>query len=418
MLARLLGTALEAVAPERCLPPHLPPPPRHGRTVVLGAGKAAASMARAVERRWEGPLEGLVVVPDGHGLACERVEVLEAAHPLPDERGLAAAERLLALARGAEPGDLVLALLSGGGSALLSLPAPGLSLGEKREVLAALLRRGAAIGEINLVRRHLSSIKGGRLALAASPARVVTLIVSDVPGDDPALVASGPTVAGEGSPQDAREVLERYGVERSLALEDHLRSAGARGPAPGDTRLAGNETVIVASARTALVAAAGAARRAGIKPHLLGAALEGDARRLGEEHAALALRTAEGGGPVAPPCVLLSGGETAVPLRGEGRGGRNTEYLLALALGLCGHPAVWALAADTDGIDGSAGAAGARCAPDTLARASAAGLAPGDFLERNDSASFFVTLGDLVVTGPTLTNVSDFRAVLIGELEG
>jgi hydroxypyruvate reductase len=370
-------------------------------------------MARAVETRWEVSLSGLVVVPDGHGLACERIEVVEAAHPHPDERGRAAAKRLLDLAHGAGAGDLVLALVSGGGSSLLTLPAGNITQDEKRRVLADLLGRGAAVSEINLVRSHLSAIKAGRLALAAVPTRTVTLLISDVPGDDPALVASGPTVASGSTPLDAQRVLERYTIEASPALSDHLRLDATDAPAPGDARLAGNEIVLVAGARDALNAAAAAARALGITPHILGTALEGESRELAREHAEVALRIRRGEGPLDPPCVLLSGGETTVSVLGDGRGGRNGEYLLALALALEGEPQVWALAADTDGIDGTMDNAGALCPPDLLARAAAAGVEPGARLERNDSYGFFSALGELVVTGPTRTNVSDFRAILV-----
>jgi hydroxypyruvate reductase len=307
----------------------------------------------------------------------------------------------------------VLGLFSGGGSSLLNLPARGITLEDQRQVGCALLRSGAAIRETNVVRRHLSAIQGGHLALACWPARIVTLLISDVPGDDPAHIASGPTVPDATTRLDALEVLERYGVRLPRRVVEHLRGDSEDDPSPGDPRLAANEVVTVATARNALEAAAEAARRSGITPHVLGAALEGEARELGEKHADLARRILREGAPVAPPFVLLSGGETTVTLRGEGRGGRNTEYLLSLAMGLKGHSGIWALAADTDGIDGSGDNAGALCPPDILARATDAGLKAKSFLEGHDSYGFFGALGELVVTGPTLTNVSDFRAILV-----
>jgi hydroxypyruvate reductase len=408
LLERLFRAALKAADPCVCTPPHLPPPPR-GRTVVAAYGKAAAAMARAVEEHWTGPLSGLAVTRYGHAVACERIEVVEAAHPLPDDAAVRAAERMLGLVSGLGPDDLVLALASGGGSSLLTLPAPGIGLEDKRAVGRALLASGAPIGEINTVRRHLSAIKGGRLALAAAPARVETLVISDVPGDDPAEVASGPTVADASTPAAALAILERRGIEAPPRVRAWLASAEPP-PKPGDPRLAHVAPPrIVASARLALEAAAAEARAAGVEPVMLGDALEGEARDLGRAHAALA----RGDGREGPPTVLLSGGETTVTVHGQGRGGRNTEYLLGLALALDGHPRAHALACDTDGIDGVEDNAGAVIAPDTLARAAARGLDPAAMLDANDAYSLFQALGDLVVTGPTRTNVNDFRAVLV-----
>ena len=422
LLRHLFLTAVDAVSAERVVPTHLPAPPANGRTVVLGAGKAAAAMAAAVERRWPGPLSGLVVTRYGHAVPLERVEVVEAGHPLPDASGLTAAARMLELAAGLRGDDLVLCLFSGGGSALLPCPAPGVDLAVKLDVTRRLLRSGATIAEINCVRSHLSAIKGGWLAVACAPARVVTLVISDVPGDDPAAVASGPTVADATTFADALAVLRRYDVKAPAAI-DHLR-AGDRGgpgdpaetPKPGDPRLVRTETRVVARAADALAAAAQEARAAGLVPIVLGDTIEGEARGVAADHARRALDIAAGaslGASTGSLHVMLSGGETTVTVRGPGRGGRNAEYVLALAIALAGDPRVAALAADTDGIDGTEDNAGAIIDPTTLARAAAAGLDPHAALADNDAYGFFVGLGDLVVTGPTRTNVNDFRAVLI-----
>jgi glycerate 2-kinase len=404
-LKSLFDAAVAAADPARILPAHLPPRPK-GRLVVLGAGKAAASMARAVERHYGAPIEGLVVTRYGHAVACDFIEVVEAAHPTPDAAGLAAAQRILERARALGPDDLGLCLISGGGSALLALPAPGLTLGDKQAINGALLRSGAPISAMNAVRKHLSAIKGGRLAAAAFPARLLTLIISDVPGDDPAVVASGPTVGDPTTFADALRILRDYGVSEPRAALDHLERAQDETPKPGDPRLGASEVRVIGAARLSLEAAAGAAREAGVTPIILGDAIEGEAREVAREQARLALQ-AQG------PCVLLSGGETTVTVRGQGRGGRNSEYLLALALALNGAPGVFALAADTDGIDGMSDHAGARIAPDTLARARAAGFDPAQVLADNSSGALFEALGDGVTTGPTLTNVNDFRAILV-----
>ena len=342
-----------------------------------------------------------------------RVEVVEAAHPVPDAAGRRAAERILAMVAGLSADDLVLCLISGGGSALLALPAPGLTLAHKQEVNRLLLRSGADIAQMNCVRKHLSAIKGGRLAAAAAPARVVTLIISDVPGDDPASIASGPTVPDPTSFADARAILARYEIVPPAPVRAHLEAGAEETPKPGDARLTRAETVLIARPRDALEAASARARDAGIEPLILGDAIEGEAREVARDMAGSALQAAQHGRPAAPPCVLLSGGETTVTLRGKGRGGRNAEFLLALALALDGAPGIFALACDTDGIDGTEDNAGALIGPETLVRARAAGLDPEARLADNDGYGFFAALGDLVVTGPTLTNVNDFRAILV-----
>ncbi len=416
LLRALFEAALGAADPKLAVPPHLPPQgsslPK-GRTLVIGAGKAAATMAQAVEESWNGPLEGLVVTRYGHAVPCQNIEVVEAAHPVPDEAGRAAAERILNMVQGLSPDDLVICLISGGGSALLALPAPGLTLAHKQEVNRALLRSGAGITQMNCVRKHLSAIKGGRLAAAAAPARVVTLIISDVPGDDPASIASGPTVPDPTSFADARAILARYGIEPPAPMRAHLETAAEETPKPGDARLARAETRLIARPQDALEAAATRARAAGVAPVILGDAIEGEAREVARVMAAIARQVARHGQPAAAPCVLLSGGETTVTVTGQGRGGRNAEFLLGLAIALDGAPGIFALACDTDGIDGSEDNAGAILGPDSLARAEAAGLDAKARLADNDGYGFFAALGDLVVTGPTLTNVNDFRAILV-----
>jgi hydroxypyruvate reductase len=406
----MFRAAVDAASPSLCIPPHLPGPPT-GRTLVVGAGKAAASMAAAVEAHWpaDKPLEGLVVTRYGHALPCARIEVVEAAHPVPDAAGQAAALRMLSLVQGLTPDDLILCLISGGGSALLSAPAAGITLAEKRAVNQALLRSGAAIGEMNCVRKHLSAIKGGRLAAAASPTPMLTLMISDVPGDDPSVIASGPTVGDPTTREQAREILARYAIAVPDSVARHLADPASESPKPGAPTLAHVRNVMVATPRASLDAAADVARAAGYAPIILGDDIEGEARDVAADHAALArARLAEGA-----PCVLLSGGETTVTVRGKGRGGRNAEFLLALAVALDGQPGISALAADTDGIDGTEDNAGAIITPETAARAAAAGLDLSAYLARNDAYSAFSALGDLVVTGPTLTNVNDFRALVV-----
>jgi glycerate 2-kinase len=417
LLRALLDAALAAADPARVLPPKLPPPPR-GRTVVVGAGKAAAAMAQAVEQHWPGPLSGLVITRYGHGVPCRHIEVVEAGHPVPDAAGTRAAERILASVRGLGADDLVLFLASGGGSALMALPAPGLALEDKRAVTRALLKSGATIGEINCVRKHLSAIKGGRLAAAAAPAAVVTLAISDVPGDDPAVIASGPTVPDPTTFAEARAILAKHGIVPPPAIAAHLAAAAEESPKPGDPRLARSTVVLLARPQDALLAAADVARHAGIVPLVLGDAVEGEAREVALVHAAIARQAAAGKLVVgervlALPALLLSGGETTVTVRGGGRGGRNAEFLLALAVALDGAAGIHALAADTDGIDGTEDNAGALYGPDTAARAAAAGIDLRARLADNDGYGAFHALGDLVVTGPTLTNVNDFRAILV-----
>jgi hydroxypyruvate reductase len=411
-LRALFDAAVASAAPAEAVPARLPPPPP-GRTVVVGMGKAAAAMAAAVEAHWTGPLSGLVVTRYGHGVPCRRIEVALAAHPVPDAAGEDAARRILGLVRGLGPDDLVLCLISGGGSALAALPAPGLTLADKQAVGRALLTSGAAIGEINTVRKHLSAIKGGRLAKAAAPARLTALLISDVPGDDPAVIASGPTVPDPTTFADARAILARYAITPPEAVARHLAAALEETPKPGDRAFDRASIVMVASPQGALEAAAAVARREGVRPLILSDRIEGEARDAARFHAAIALQAAMRGQPAAAPCVILSGGETTVTVRGAGRGGRNAEFLLALALALEGRTGIHAIAGDTDGIDGTQDNAGAIIAPDTLERARALGIDSKQRLDGNDGYGFFAALGDLVVTGPTLTNVNDFRAILV-----
>ena len=417
LLLRMFQAAVQSAQPAHCVPPHLPRPEDvPGRLVVIGAGKASAAMARAVEDHWAGPVSGLVVTRYGYSVPCEHIEIAEAAHPVPDAAGEAAALRMLEMCSGLRTEDTVLCLISGGGSALLPLPLPGITLADKQALARALLRSGATIREMNCVRRHLSAIKGGRLAAACHPARVLTLLISDVPGDDPADIASGPTVADASTCADALAILERYRIEVPVAVRALLDSGEGESIKPGDPRLARAETRIVAAPQQALEAAAQVARGAGYAAHILGDALEGEARDMGTVLAGIARQVAERGQPVGAPCVLLSGGESTVTLRepdAAGRGGRNVEFLLACALALAGHPRIHGLAADTDGVDGQEEVAGAVLTPDTLARAWALGLNPQSSLAAHDGHGFFGALGDAVVTGPTLTNVNDFRALLI-----
>jgi len=408
-LLDIFRAAVAAAQAEQCVPPHLPKPPK-GRTIVVGAGKAAAAMARAVETHWPGPLQGVVVTRDGYGVKCERIEMIEAAHPVPDARGRAAAGRILQAVQGLTADDLVLCLVSGGASALLTMPAQGMTLEDKQAVNRALLRSGAAIGEINTVRKHLSAIKGGRLAAAAHPARVVTLLISDVPGDDPATIGSGPTVPDPTTYADARAVIAKYGFAVPASVRARLDARADETPKPGDPRLARASAAIIATPRQALEAATAKTRALGYESVVLGDRIEGEAREVGREHARMALELSKQGGKRA----ILSGGELTVTIRGEGRGGPNAEYMMAMALELNGAPDIHALAGDTDGIDGSEDNAGAVIAPDTLARASAKGLDAAAMLAVNDSYRYFQALDDLLMTGPTFTNVNDLRVILIG----
>lgn len=412
LLRRMFAAAIEAAQPVHCIPTNLPAPPK-GRCIVVGAGKASAEMARVVENHWRGPLEGLVVTRYGYAVPCQRIEILEASHPVPDEAGLAAAGRILQRVSGLTADDLVLCLISGGGSALLPLPLEGLTLEDKQLVNRVLLKSGATINEMNCVRRHLSAIKGGRLAAACHPARVVTLLISDVPGDKPSDIASGPTVADPSTCADALAILRRYGITLPRQVQEVLESGRGESIKPGDDRLRGSATHIIATPQMALEAAAKVARAAGITPHILGDSIEGEARDVGKVMAGVARQIALHGQPLTAPCVLLSGGETTVTVRGTGRGGRNVEFLLSLGVALNGLPGVHALAGDTDGVDGQEEIAGAYLAPDSLQRAWALGMRPQDRLADNDGHGFFGALGDAIVTGPTLTNVNDFRAILI-----
>ena len=417
LLRRMFDAAIAAAQPALCVPPALPEKPE-GRLIVIGAGKASAEMARAVEAHWDGPLTGLVVTRYGYAVPCERIEIVEAAHPVPDAAGLQAARRMLDRVQGLSADDTVLCLISGGGSSLLPLPLDGITLADKQLINQQLLRSGASIGEMNCVRRHLSAIKGGRLAAACHPARVVTLLISDVPGDDPRDIASGPTVADASTCADALDIIRRYGLELPDHVLDVLRSGRGESVKPGDPRLARAEVRLVATPQMALQAAAQVARQAGVTPYILGDSIEGEAREVGKVMAAMALQAVNHDQPFDQPCVLLSGGETTVTVRGQGRGGRNVEFLLACALALRGTGGIYGLAGDTDGVDGQEEIAGATIAPDTLARAWEQGLRPGDALDDNDGHGFFQALGDSVVTGPTLTNVNDFRALLVAAPAG
>ena len=412
LLRAMFDAAVAAAQPALCLSPHLPAPPR-GRTIIIGAGKASAAMARALEDHWPGPLEGLVVTRYGYEVPCERIEIMQAAHPVPDEQSLLASRHLRERVSGLGPDDLVIALISGGGSSLLVEPAPGLTLNDKQAVNKALLASGASISEMNCVRRHLSTIKGGRLAAACHPARLLTLLISDVPGDDPADIASGPTVADRSTRADALDILARYRIDVPPAAARWLAGDDSETLKQGDARLAASEVRMITAPQLALEAAARVARDAGLATYILGDSLEGEARDVGKVHAGIARQVALRGQPVAAPCVLLSGGETTVTLRGQGRGGRNVEFLLSLAVALDGQPGVHAMAGDTDGVDGAEEIAGACIGPDTLRRAWALGINPRASLDANDGHGFFQALGDSVVTGPTLTNVNDFRAIII-----
>lgn len=411
-LENLFRAAVAAADPKLCIKGHLPEKPP-GRTIVIGAGKASAAMAAAVETHWDGPLEGLVITRYGHGVPCSHIEIVEASHPVPDAAGQAAAARIVGLVSGLNEDDLVLCLISGGGSALMSAPAQGLNLEDKQDLNRQLLACGATISEMNCVRKHLSAVKGGRLAAAAYPARVVSLLISDIPGDDPAAVASGPTVPDPTTAADARAIVAKYGIVLTDAMRSFLASEAAETPAADDPRFARVDTRMIATPAMALDAAAQQARAQGYNLHSLGDAIEGESRDVGRTQAEVARSIAQGHGPVSAPAVVLSGGETTVTLTGSGRGGPNAEFALGLAIALDGHPAISAFAGDTDGIDGSQDNAGAVVLPGTLADAVNAGADAAVYLENNDAYGFFETVGGLVITGPTLTNVNDFRAILI-----
>ena len=412
LLRQMFDAAIAAAQPALCLPAHLPPPPK-GRTIVIGAGKASAAMARALEDNWAGPLEGLVVTRYGYDVPCQRIEIVQAAHPVPDAAGLAASQRIAQMVEGLTADDLVIALISGGGSSLLVAPAEGLTLADKQAVNAALLASGATISEMNCVRRHLSSLKGGRLGALCHPAQLLTLLISDVPGDSPMDIASGPTVADSTSCADALAIVQRYQIAMPEAMRALLESGSGETVKPGDPRLQHSNVRMITAPQMALEAAASVAKAAGITPYILGDSLEGEARDVAKTLAGITRQVVLRGQPFQTPCVLLSGGETTVTIRGKGRGGRNVEFLLALAVALGDLDGVFALAGDTDGVDGIEEIAGAILTPDTAHRAWAQGMNPRSFLDNNDAHSFFQALGDSVVTGPTLTNVNDFRAILI-----
>ena len=436
-LRALYDAAVMRALPAHTMAAYLPAPPKqgHGRTLVLGAGKAAGAMAAALDALWpaDAPMSGLVVTRYGHVPAAYkarpgRIEVIEAAHPVPDDAGRHAAARIAQLARGLTAHDLVIALISGGGSALLALPAAGLTLEDKQAVNKALLSSGAAIDEMNCVRKHLSAIKGGRLAVMCAPARILTLLISDVPGDAPEVIASGPTVPDATSCADALAICKRYGIALPAAARAGLQSGAFETPKPGDAVFTGHQVKMIATPQQSLEAAAAVARTAGIAAHILSDQIEGESREVGKVHAALARAVADHDAPFKTPCVILSGGETTVTVKSRGqsqndahgatvlppgRGGRASEFLLGCAIALQGHPRVYVLAADTDGIDGVEDNAGAIVTPSTLARAAASGLKAVDSLDRNDAYHFFKPIGDLVITGPTFTNVNDFRALLI-----
>lgn len=412
LLADMFAAAVNAARPENCLAAHLPPPPK-GRTVVIGAGKASAAMARVAEQHLQGNVSGCVVTRYGHAVDCQHIEIIEAAHPVPDQAGIQAARQILDLVSNLTADDLVIALISGGGSALLPMPAPGITLSDKQEINRQLLRSGATISQMNTVRRHLSAIKGGHLAAACYPARVVNLIISDIPGDNPADVASGPTVADTTTCADALEILQRYKVDVPDSVRRILEEGASETVKPDHPHMTNVDTRVIASSQHALMAAADVARQAGITPVVLGDAIEGESREVAIVMAAIANQVRRHGQPVQAPCVLLSGGETTVTVRGEGRGGRNVEFLLSLALALQGADHVYAVAGDTDGVDGQEETAGAFVFPDTLERAHTLGMAPRHFLDNNNAHEFFERLDNSLVTGPTLTNVNDFRAILV-----
>ena len=412
LLRKMFDAAVASAQPETCLPAFLPPRPA-GRTIVIGAGKASAAMAQAVERHWRGPLEGLVVTRYGYAQPCKHIEIIEAAHPVPDAASLTAAQRMLRTVHGLTADDLVICLVSGGASALLALPLEPLTLDELRVVNLALLRSGASINEMNCVRRHISAIKGGRLAAACHPAKLLNLLISDVPGDNPINIGSGPTVADPTTCADALDIIRRYELTLPAAAMRVLQEGVGESIKADDCRLAGNETHLVVTPQIALNAAAAVADAVGVPALILGDSVEGEARDVGKVMAAMALQVARHGQPHAAPCILLSGGETTVTIKGDGRGGRNVEFLLSLGIALDGCENVYALAGDTDGVDGQEEIAGAYLTPDSLSRAWNLGVNPKNALKNNDGHGFFQTLGDSIVTGPTYTNVNDFRAIFI-----
>ena len=413
LLRRMFDAAIEAAQPIHCLPKFLPPSP-HGRLIVIGIGKASAAMAKAFEDSWTGDdFTGLALTRYGYQVPCRRIEVIEAAHPVPDVAGLCASRRIFEKVSDLAPEDTVLFLISGGGSALLTLPLDGISLEDKQAVNRALLKSGATITEMNAIRRHLSAIKGGRLAAACHPAKVINLLISDVPGDHPGDIASGPTVPDATTCEDALALVRRYQMELPASAMDALASGRGESVKPDDPRMANIETHLITTPQIALEAAAQVAREAGVTPYILGDSIEGEAADVGKVMAGLTRQIAKHQQPFPAPCVLLSGGETTVTLHGSGRGGRNVEFLLSFGVALDALPGVYALAGDTDGVDGQEEIAGAILTPDSLARAWRCGIVPKEALADNHGHGFFGTLGDSIVTGPTLTNVNDFRAILI-----
>lgn len=412
LLRQALDAAIASAQAENCLPAHLPEPCK-GRTLVIGTGKASASMAKTLEKHWQGEVSGLIVTQYGYAVPCTQIEIIEAAHPIPDQAGLEAAQRMLELVKDLKAEDLVICLISGGGSSLLSLPAPGISLQQKQSINQALLVSGASISEMNCVRRHLSAIKGGRLAAACHPAKLMTLLISDVPGDDPVDIASGPTIADPGNCADALAIIDRYQIELPGDINLALLNNELESIKPDDPRVAGNSNHLVATPQKALLAAADFIEKYGLKTHILSDRIEGESRHVGSTLAAIALQTSLYDQPFKAPCAILSGGETTVTVKGNGSGGRNVECLLSMAIALQGHVNIYALAADTDGVDGREPIAGAIISPDTLKRAREKAINPLQSLDQNDGHSFFQALGDSVITGPTQTNVNDFRVILV-----
>ena len=408
LMKSMFDAAIKQALPSNSVPMHMPMPPK-GRTIVVGAGKASAAMAQVFEQNWKGPLEGLIVTRYGHAVPCKSIEIVEAAHPVPDESGTKAAARISQMMQGLTKDDLVVALISGGGSALLSLPVDGVTVDEKRAVNRALLNSGAPIGEMNCVRKHLSKIKGGRLAAAAYPAQVHTLVISDVPGDDLAAVASGPTVADPSTFAEARAIIAKYNIEVPAPVTAHLAAAKDETP----KNLSNTTSICIASPQKSLEAAAALAKKAGYTPIILGDAIEGEAREVGIVLAGIAMQARRFGQPIKPPCAIISGGETTVTVQGNGAGGRNAEFLLSLALKLNGAEKIYALAGDTDGIDGAREVAGAYITPETLAIARNLKIDPWTSLSNNDAHNFFAATQSQIITGPTLTNVNDFRVILV-----
>ena len=412
LMRAMFDAAVKAALPLNCIPAHIPSPPK-GRTIVVGAGKASAAMAQVFEKNWNAPLEGLVVTRYGHGADCKDIEIIEASHPVPDDAGTHAAARMLKMLEGLSKDDLVVALISGGGSALLSLPANGISAEDKRTVNRALLKSGAPISEMNCVRKHLSAIKGGRLAAAAYPARVVTLVISDVPGDDLAAVASGPTVADSTTFAQARHIISKYEIDVPVSVTAHLAAAQDETPKPDDPRLVNAKATCIASPQKSLESAAAIAKAAGYEPIILGDAIEGEAREVGIVMAGVAMQVKRYGQPIKKPCAIISGGETTVTVKGNGAGGRNVEFLLSLAIKLGGADGIHALAGDTDGVDGAREVAGAYITPTSLDDARKLKIDPWASLSDNDAHIFFQSINMQIITGPTRTNVNDFRVILI-----